>query len=422
MEIKALKGVEDILPSQIKSWNYLESSARELFNLFGFQEIRIPIIEESRLFIRSIGEDTDIVEKEMYIFQDKGLRKIALRPEATASVVRAYLEHGFDQMASCKFFYLGPMFRGEKPQAGRNRQFYQIGVEALGSYSPYLDVEVIHLAVNYLHAVGLNDFQLLINSVGSSKDKQDFSIILKKFLTDKINGLCENCKQRFERNILRVLDCKNSSCKKIISEAPKVTDYLSKESADEFDLIKQSLNNLNINYLVVPNLVRGLDYYTKTVFEIIHSGLGAQDTILAGGRYDNLIADLGGKPNGAVGFACGIERLILSAQIENITFPLPKSASVFAIGLGNDCFKEILLIIDMLRKHNIKVHIEFEQRSLKAQMRQANKIGCEFVIILGDNEFKHQNIVVKNMREGTQDLVSLNSLLNYLRDKIASLP
>jgi len=421
MELTALKGVQDILPDEVHRWDFLEQLAQRLFPRYGYRRIIIPIIEESRLFTRSIGQETDIVEKEMYVFTDRGGRSIALRPEATASVVRAYLEHHFDQQGLVKFFYSGPMFRGEKPQAGRNRQFYQIGVEALGCAHPFLDAEVIACAVDFLSAAGLKNFRLLLNSVGDAEDKAAFAKILTRHLQDKRELLCASCRQRFERNILRTLDCKSPVCKKIISEAPQLSDVLSPESKQDFLQVQRALDRLNIGYTLMPTLVRGLDYYTKTVFEITHEQLGAQNTILAGGRYNNLIADLGGKPAGAMGFALGVERVLLALDAESVPIPVSPDTSVYAIGLGDNGSSKIFEIGQMLRRENIAVQIGFEPRSLKSHLRQADKLGCLFVIIIGDNELSGNTIILKNMRQGTQDVIGLETIVSELKQRIGSI-
>ncbi len=418
MKIKALKGVQDILPADIAHWNFLESQAEQIFNRYGYQQIKIPIIEESCLFSRSIGQETDIIEKEMYTFVDRGMRKIALRPEATASVVRAYLEHNLDQQGLVKLFYSGPMFRGENPQAGRNRQFYQIGVEALGSNSPYLDAEVILLAVSYLQAIGLKKFHLFINSVGNNEDKKNFSKILKDHLEKIKPDLCKSCQGRYERSVLRILDCKNKACNDIIRTAPNIIENLSKESKEDFIILQNALKTLKVEYTIMPHLVRGLDYYTKTVFEITHEELGAQNTILAGGRYDNLIEELGGAPTGAIGFACGIERLLIAAGKENIQFPKTTEKIVYAIALGEPCFIKLFEITQILRKNQVPAILNFEQRSLKSQMRQADKSNCAFALILVDNELKSNSIIIKDMQSGQQHTANLENVVEELKNKI----
>ncbi len=418
MQLKALKGVNDILPKEIKQWDYLEDKAKLLFSVYGYQQIRIPIIEESKLFSRSIGQETDIVEKEMYSFVDRGKRNIALRPEATASVVRAYLEHHFDQQGLSKLFYIGPMFRGEKPQSGRNRQFYQIGIEALGSDNPYLDAEIINISVEYLNALGLKHFKLVINTVGCKQDKLKFSQALKADLKDKKNDLCQSCQKRFERNVLRVLDCKNKTCRKIIQASPKTINHLCPSCAEHFQQVKNALDLLKVHYTEDPFLVRGLDYYTKTVFEITHKDLGAQNAVCAGGRYDNLIPELGGPAKGATGFAFGVERLLLAAQAEGIKFPCLKQTTVYTIALGEAAYKKILEIANILRQNKIATHVNYEPRSLKAQMRQASKLHCDYVLILGDNEFKNNCIILRDMNEATQESVKLNNITGELKRKI----
>jgi len=415
MKIKALKGVEDILPEKIDLWNYVHKKATEVFACYGFKQIIIPIIEESKLFTRSIGQETDIVEKEMYAFKDRGQRDIALRPEATASIVRAYLEHNYDQYGLTKLFYSGPMFRGEKPQAGRNRQFYQIGIEALGSYSTYLDAEIIHLAVTMLKAIGIKDFQLLINTVGNKHDKLNYSKALKSFLSKQVKTMCKNCQSRFERNVLRILDCKNPHCQKTLKDAPKVTDSLSEQSLNDFTKLKQTLTALEIDFKEAPHLVRGLDYYTKSVFEITHNNLGAQNTILAGGRYDNLIEELGGNPAGANGFACGVERLLLALESEAFSHAAKHPKSLFAIGLGPRAFNEIFNLVQELRKNGFCVHLGFEPRNIKKSMRQADRLGCDFALILGDDEMDQKTILLKDMHKKEQHIMKLNSVLNELK-------
>lgn len=418
MKIKALKGVRDILSQEIEKWNFIEQKAQQKFSAYGYAQIKTPIIEESRLFTRSIGQETDIIEKEMYTFVDRGNRKIALRPEATASVARAYLEHNLDQKGLVKLYYSGPMFRGEKPQSGRNRQFYQIGIEALGCYSPYLDVEIIHLAVDYLHSLGLRNFKLLINTVGSATDKTNYSRILRAYLKNKLSELCESCQKRFERNTLRILDCKHKSCQKIIKDAPKIHENLSKQSSSDFLIVKNNLDKLKIDYTVMPALVRGLDYYTKTVFEIAHDKLGAKNTILAGGRYDNLIEDLGGKPTGCAGFALGVERLLLVCDAEHLNFAPEEKITVYAIGLDECSFEEIFKLTHALRKNDIPTYVNFEQRSLKSQIRQADRLKCRYVLIMGENELKAESILLKDMKYRTQELISLDEIVLRLKNLI----
>ncbi|MFH2139130.1 MAG: histidine--tRNA ligase [Candidatus Omnitrophota bacterium] len=418
MKFKALKGVQDILPGEIDKWEYLEDCAKEQFSLYGFNQIKIPVIEETGLFVRSIGQQTDIVEKEMYSFVDRGKREISLRPEATASVVRAYLEHNLTQLGVAKLYYIGPMFRGEKPQSGRNRQFYQMGIEALGSYDPYFDAEVITLAVEYLTEIGIKNFDLVLNTVGCSHDKAAYAKLLKTYLKTEEKSLCENCQNRLERNVLRVLDCKNPNCKKVIHSAPIINDHLCSECNDHFKSVKQYLDLSGIAYNLSPYLVRGLDYYTKTVFEITHQGLGSQNAICAGGRYDNLIKDMGGLAQGATGFAFGIERLLLAASAEEIVFPIQKKTVIYAIGLGEDNCKELFKIVAVLRRKKNCVINGFEQKSLKAHMKQSHKLGSDITLILGEEEFKDNCILIRDMQSGEQEKVKLNEVVAILEKKI----
>jgi histidyl-tRNA synthetase len=415
---QAPKGMKDLIGKDFYSYQGFFEKSAEISEYYGFRAIETPILENTELFISGVGEGTDIVEKEMYTFTDRGGRSIALRPEATASIVRAFLEHHLDQQGVTKLFYSGPMFRGEKPQAGRNRQFYQIGVEALGSMNPILDAEVILCAVDFLRESGLKNFKLLINTVGTSADKMNFSALLKSYLNDKRELLCESCRQRYDRNVLRMLDCKISSCQKIIEKAPTIMGTLGEDSRRDFEQVERALKSLSIPFNVTPNLVRGLDYYTKTVFEIVHESLGAQNTVLAGGRYDNLIAELGGAPAGAIGFALGVERLLLALAAESAVLPVIAEPMIYAIGLGEDCFREIFKIAGELRRNALCVFVNFESRSLKAQLRQADKLGCPLVLILGVDEFNAKQIQVKDMRQGTQEMFPLNNIVALLRQKL----
>ena len=414
MKIKALKGVEDILPQEYPLWHYLEQTAKDLFSNYGYEPLKIPVIEETSLFTRSIGQQTDIISKEMYTFIDKGNRSISLRPEATASVVRAYLEHNYDKKDLVKFYYTGPMFRGEKPQAGRNRQFYQLGVEVLGSDNFRIDAEVIALANSYLKKLGMKNFQISVNSVGCSSDKVKFSKILKEFLLPQKESLCENCKNRLEGNVLRVLDCKSRSCKQIISKAPIITNTICNDCANHYRLVKTALSKLGIAYTENAGLVRGLDYYTKTVFEISHTDLGAQNAIGAGGRYNNLIKELGGPDKGATGFAFGMERLIIALKAEGLISANPEPLKVYAIALGDAACDKLFEVVSSLRENAISTLITYEQKSLKAHMKQANKLKCPFTIILGDNELSNNQVLLRNMDTGDQQEVPMDELIKQL--------
>ncbi|MDP3143423.1 MAG: histidine--tRNA ligase, partial [Candidatus Omnitrophota bacterium] len=334
MKFTTPRGTKDILPSEVVIWNKIEQISRDLFNIFGYREIRTPIFEETSLFIRSLGNTSDIVQKQMLNVAAEKEKGYSLRPEATAAIVRAYLEHNLDKSEGfVKLFYVGPMFRGERPQKGRLRQFHHIGVEALGLTSPLLDAEIISLAVSLLNRLGISDYKLKINSLGCLKDKEGFGKLLRDFLKGKFGDLCPDCRERFKKNIFRVLDCKQESCKKVISELKLTGKYLCPDCQDYFNQVQYNLKLLNISFEVMPTLVRGLDYYTHTVFEISHPNLGSQDAIGAGGRYDNLVKELGGEVKGAMGFAFGFERLIMAMGEQKYEISGP---DIFVAGLGKE--------------------------------------------------------------------------------------
>jgi histidyl-tRNA synthetase len=418
MKIQSLKGTNDILPSEIKKWHLLENVCRNLFELYGYEEIRTPIIEKAELFKRSIGEATDIVQKEMFIFKDKGERDICLRPEETAAVARAYIQHNLDNKTGlAKLYYLGAMFRSERPQAGRYRQFNQFGAEAIGSYSPHLDAELIALMDEFIVKVGLKKYTILINSLGCKKDRQAYKKALLDYsLKDKdtLKNLCSDCKRRIKTNPLRVLDCKNPECRKLIKKLPTPQDCLCSDCQDHFQSVKNLLDSLKIKYTEDPLLVRGLDYYNRTTFELVHQGLGAQNAILAGGRYDNLISSFGGAETGACGFAGGMERLLLACESENLILPVKNQLSVYIVTLDEAHYKYGFDILHELRKSGIKAHISYETKSLKAQMRQANKLDVRFAIIIGEDEVKNKKYTLKDMQEHSQELIDKKTLLNKI--------
>ncbi len=418
-KIKSLKGVNDILPEEASMWSYITGIARSSFSYWGYEEIILPIIEESRLFVRGIGEQTDIVEKELYAFTDKGGRNISLRPEATASTVRAYLEHSFDQKGvPARFFYCGPMFRGEKPQSGRNRQFYQFGVEVLGADSPLHDVEVIIPAWNFLNKLGLKKTELIINSVGCAGDKENYSRLLLDYVQEYGDGLCKNCQERAKRNVLRILDCKNPACREVLRRAPRIIDNLCAECTRHFSLVQTTLEDAEVGFKVDPYLVRGLDYYTRTVFEIHHSGLGAQSAICAGGRYDNLIAELGGRSEGAAGFAFGMERTLLAVRAEDIDLPVNHPPRVYAIALGESARLRLFSISRRLRQEGVSVVMNYEDKSLKAQMRQADKQHSPYVLLLGQEELDREEIVLRDMTTAEQTSIRLETVVKDIKAKV----
>jgi histidyl-tRNA synthetase len=403
-QIRALRGTKDLLLKEARLWTTLEARARAVFNAFGYEEIRVPIIEESSLFVRSLGEGTDIVEKQMFTFVDRGERSITLRPEATASVVRAYLENNLiNEMGFTKLFYMGPMFRAERPQAGRMRQFHQIGVEAIGSYSPYLDAEVIALIASVLDSIGVTGYSIKINSLGCPSDKKKLAEALRKAVTNNMDKLCDDCKVRYEKNVLRILDCKNDTCKKILRDTFKGTgECLCPDCLSHFETVRKALDGLKINYIVDPYLVRGLDYYTKTTFEVTHKKLGAQDAIGAGGRYDNLVEELGGQPKGACGFAIGIERTVMAlAEMPELT----DGIKVFFATMGEEEYKIAFNMAMELRAQGISCELDYEGKSLKAQMRAADRLGARYAAIIGGDELKNHSVTLRNMSTKEQKAV-----------------
>lgn len=407
--IKALRGMSDILPREALKWQYMEAAVRSIFARYGYEEIKTPIMEETALFIRSIGEETDIVQKQMYSFKDRGEREVSLRPEGTASVARAYIERNMGQASPiCKLYYIGPMFRNERPQAGRLRQFNQIGAEAIGSSSPYADAEIISLTMNLLKACGLPDAELKINSLGCETDKKAFEKSLRKEFTGKVNALCEDCEKRYEKNILRVFDCKNEVCRQFLRGAPKIAECLCKDCSSGFDEVKMALDLSGIKYSVSPFLVRGLDYYTGAVFEVSHKNLGAQDAVAAGGRYDNLIGDMGGPKIPACGFAIGAERMLMAAK-DKIEAKESR-VEIFLIGLGREAQREAFKILGELREKGAACQMGLDEKSLKSQMRFADKIKAKRVLIIGSSELKSGAALMRNMENKEQKEIKLKDV------------
>jgi len=405
--------MKDILPDEISMWQYVENAAKELFELFGYREIRTPIVEEASLFVKSIGEGTDIVQKEMYSFKDKAGRRISLRPEGTAPIVRSYLENNLNKKeALVKLYYIGPMFRSERPQAGRQRQFHQIGIEVIGSESFYVDAEVICLMKAYFDRIGLSGYTIKINTLGCAKDKTAIKKELARFLKDKTNLLCKDCKTRYKKNILRIFDCKAEGCKVLLRTAPKIIDVICGDCAGHFENLKKTLDLLKVDYVVDPYIVRGLDYYTKTAFEVTHPNVGSQDAICAGGRYDNLIRDSGGPKTGACGFAIGQDRLIMAlgpkAQSE-------KALDIYLAALGEIPYKEGFRLCSELRVDGVSSDMDYQGRSLKAQMRQANKRGAKYVAILGEDELQKGAVILRNMASGQQREIKIENFVNEVK-------
>lgn len=433
MMFTAVRGTKDYLPNETEYFRYIEDTAKRIFSIYGYKEIRTPIFEATELYLRSTGEATEVVTKQMYTFTDKKGRSLTLRPEGTPSVVRAYIEHKiYAQKPLVKFYYIGPMFRYERPQAGRLRQHTQIGVEAFGSASASLDAEIIAVFFALAKELKLNNFILVLNSVGCEKDscQARYKKALKDYLADKIENLCNDCKERFLRNPLRILDCKNPICAPYIADSPKITDFLCSECSEHFDSLKEYLDKLNISYQLNHLLVRGLDYYTKTVFEFIYlgSGFGTQNAIGGGGRYDNLVASLGGPNIPAIGFSIGLERLYLALQNEQIKLPGENSFLVFIAdrneekGVENYDRSSVLAFAEHMRMHGIPTELDHrKETSLSAKLKLANQLGATYAIILNADNFRIKEglaesdavCIVKDMRSGKQEEVPISQIVNY---------
>jgi len=400
--IKALRGMRDILPEESPLWQFVEDKARAVMERYCYKEIRTPLVEETALFTRSIGEYTDIVNKEMYTFQDRKGRSISLRPEGTAPIVRAYLEHKLHAKTGIlRLYYIGPFFRYERPQAGRNRQFHQVGAELIGSAQPEGDIEIISLAWDFLQEVGLKDLKLLINSIGCRQCQPGYKEELVQFLKERRDELCPDCRGRLKRNPLRVLDCKEEKCRKVKQDAPSILDYLCQDCKQHFERVKELLEKIGISYTVDAQLVRGLDYYTRTTFEIIHTALGAQNAVAAGGRYDELISDLGGPDIPAVGFAAGVDRIIMLLQ-ELRGAVESKGVDIYIAAMGDEARERGVIAAYQLRKMGLCVRGDFEEKSLKSHLRAANKAQARFVLLMGDEEVQRNKVILKDMSEGEQ--------------------
>lgn len=415
---KVPRGTFDILPAESYKWQFVINAFREVAREFNYKEIVTPIFEKSELFERSVGETSDIVEKEMYKFEDKKGRIFTLRPEGTAPVVRSFIENGLNlKPNSSKLYYLGPMFRYDRPQKGRYRQFYQYGIENIGSNDPYIDAEVISFAYIFLSKLGLKNFELQINSIGCKNCTQDYDNALKEYFTPYLNDLCSDCRKRLSKNPKRVLDCKVNTCKIIADNAPSMLDYLDENCTAHFDKVQEYLKQINIQFKVNPKIVRGLDYYSQTAFEFIDTNLGAQNTLIGGGRYDGLAEQLGGKNMPGIGFAGGFERLLLSMEEEKLSFGKQQTPKVYLITLGNEAGSTGIKLIMELRMNGISAEFDPDKTSMNAQMKTANKTGAEFALILGEDELKKRKIILKNMANGEQKEFNITDIVDSLKDK-----
>jgi histidyl-tRNA synthetase len=414
---KAPRGTADILPEEQKYWRFIESRAVSLCRLYGYQRLDTPAFEDAQLFTRSIGEGTDIVTKEMYTFEDRSGNVLALRPEGTAPVCRAYLEHGMDNLPQpVKLFYLAAIFRYERPQAGRYRQHYQFGFEAVGDGDPAVDAEVIEMAWRFFDSLNIDGLLLYINSIGCKACRPRYLEKLKSYYSSQLAGLCTDCKSRFEKNPLRLLDCKKSSCYEVAEAAPRSTDFLCRECLVHFESVVGYLEALGLPFEMNHRLVRGLDYYTKTVFEIQPPGEGAQSALGGGGRYDDLIEELGGRPTPAIGFASGMERVVLNLKKLEITVPELSAPPIFIAHLGDKAKLEALKLASALRKNGMVTMMATGDRSLKGQLRQANNLDSTYAAIIGDDEVNKGKVTLRNMLTGDQETLKPSALMGFLKE------
>ena len=411
------KGTKDVLPADSYKWQYVEGVARETARLFNLKEIRTPVFEHTEVFLRGVGDTTDIVTKEMYTFRDKGDRSITLKPEGTAGVARSFIENGLaGGVLPVKMYYIIPAFRYERPQAGRLREFHQFGVEIFGAEGADTDAEVIALADSLLKNLGLR-VKLHINSIGCPACRAAYNKALREYFSPHLEALCYDCKTRFEKNPLRLLDCKEEGCRKINAAAPTILEYLCPECAAHFEALKTYLSLAGIAYEIDPRIVRGLDYYTRTVFEFVSDDIGAQGTVCGGGRYDGLIAELGGAPAPAVGFAAGIERLLLVMEATGVEIPRPEGPTAYLAGLDDACREKAFGLCVKLRAAGIAAETDHMKRSVKAQFKYADKLGAKYVAVIGGNELESGAMNVKRMATSESETVTFENAVEYFRGK-----
>ena len=412
------KGMKDVLPTQSYKWQYIEATARKVASDFGFKEIRTPVLEHTELFLRGVGDTTDIVNKEMYTFTDKGNRSVTLKPEGTAGVARSFVENGMlNDGLPAKMYYFSPAFRYERPQAGRLREHHQFGVELYGSASPQADAEVITLVDIFYKRLGLKEVKLQINSIGCAECRKAYSVALKEYFKPHLSEMCADCNSRFEKNPMRILDCKNEMCKNVTSKAPAILDYLCDDCKAHFDEVKKLLTLSGVEYTVNPSIVRGLDYYSRTVFEFVSGAAGAQGTVCGGGRYDTLLQQIGEKPVPAVGFGGGIERLLMVMEAEGVNIPEPKKTRIYVAGMDEKTREAAFKIANSLRKSGISAECDLMERSVKAQFKYADKLGAEYVAVIGENELLSGEVNIKKMSDGTQQAVKINNIYSYLTEE-----
>ena len=418
MNITGIKGMNDILPGEIETWQFMENRARRIFQTYGYAEIRIPAVEKTELFCRSIGETTDIVEKEMYTFSDKSGNSLTLRPEGTAPVMRSFIQHKLHTRDTVtKLYYIGPMFRYERPQKGRYRQFHQIGAEVIGVDDPKIDAQVLAMLSHYFAEVEIPDVELQINSLGCPDCRPAYRQLLIDFLEQRLDALCEDCRRRYRTNPLRVLDCKARGCGEATQNAPSMLDHLCAGCSDHFDRVRGHLDDLQIAYTVNPRMVRGLDYYTKTTFEMVTGSLGAQNAVAAGGRYDGLVRDLGGPELPGIGFAIGLERLVLMKGANRIQ---PPRLDLFLAAIGEEAARKAFVLMSRLQRRGLQAEMDYQGKSLKAQLRRADKLGAQQVVILGEEELRRGKVQIKDMDASSQREIALDDLEVFLLGARAS--
>lgn len=415
MLTNAPKGTKDILPNQVYKWHYVENAFREACARYVIKEMRTPVFEHTELFARGVGDTTDIVEKQMYTFEDYGKRSITLKPEGTSPVVRSFVEHKlYADVQPSKYYYIIPCFRYEKPQSGRLREFHQMGIEIFGTDNMMADAEVIGFASDFLKSMGINDLELRINSIGCPKCRETYRNALREFLKEKYDDLCDTCKGRYDRNPMRILDCKSPECQTLVKGAPVMLDYLCDDCKTAFDDLKKNLNAMEIEYIVDPGIVRGLDYYTKTAFEFVSNKIGAQGTVCGGGRYDHLIELIGGPPIPGVGFGLGVERLLMVMDAAGFEIPQPDHLDVFIAVMGERAKLFGLKLMRDLRMQGVKAEMDSLGRNIKGQFKYADRLDAKYTIVIGDNELDENMVSIKNMKTSEQKQVSLKDILKEI--------
>lgn len=418
--IQIPKGTKDVLPKQSYLWQYVENTARETAEAFGFREIRTPVFEHTELFLRGVGDTSDIVNKEMYTFLDKGNRSVTLKPEGTAGVARSFIENGLiNDGLPAKMYYFSPAFRYERPQAGRLREHHQFGVELYGAAGAQADAEVITLVDAFYRKLGLKEVRLELNSIGCKECRAAYNAALKEYFAPRLSEMCEDCNARFSKNPMRIIDCKNEKCKAHTAGAPRMLDYLCPDCRAHFEEVKRLLDGAGVKYEVNPSIVRGLDYYSRTVFEFVTSAAGAQGTVCGGGRYDTLLEQIGGKAVPAVGFGGGIERLLMVMEAEGAALPEPKHIACYLAGMDDKSREKAFLLANELRRAGVSAETDLMERSVKAQFKYADKIGARFVAVIGENELNEGAAEVKDMKTSSSEKVKFEELRQYLLRRIS---